>query len=202
LIGKKVAVNTVGAHQEFVLKEYLLRHGLSQQDIRQVMLVSLPPVNVEQALRQGQVDVSVLTSIYRDVAVERGGLRLLFSDLELHGNFTAGTYVMKTDFIARNPHATRRFVEGVGKALDWSRDTPLQEVQQRFSDIIAKRQRNEDGSLIKYWRSFGVAGRHGLIEAKDFQIWIDWMVRSGELRSGQLTLDGVFTNELNVPAQP
>src|SRR6478752_1063012 len=99
LNGKKVAVNTVGAHQEFALKEYLARNGFSQAEMRQVMLVSLPPVNVEQALRQGQIDVAVLTSIYRDRAVERGGLRLLFSDLDLFGSFTAGSYVMTNDFM-------------------------------------------------------------------------------------------------------
>jgi ABC-type nitrate/sulfonate/bicarbonate transport system substrate-binding protein len=172
---------------------------MTQEEIRQVMLVSLPPLNVEQALRQGQVDVSVLTSIYRDVAVERGGLRLLFSDLDLFGPFTAGTYVLKTDFIARHPQAARRFVEGVGRALDWSRDTPREQVQQRFADIIARRKRNENAALVKYWRSYGVAGRRGRIEPKDFQIWIDWLVRSGELKAGQVPRASVFTNELNVP---
>lgn len=117
LLGKKVAVNTVGAHQEFALKEYLARNGITQEEMRQVMLVSLPPINVEQALRQGQTDVSVLNSVYRDRALERGGLRLLFSDLELFGTFTAGSYVLRTDFIASHPKTARRFVEGVGKAL-------------------------------------------------------------------------------------
>jgi hypothetical protein len=66
-------------------------------------------------------------------------------------------------------------------------------------EIIAKRKRNENAALVKYWRSYGVAGRHGRIDPKDFKIWIDWMVRSGELRAGQLALNEVFTNELNVP---
>jgi ABC-type nitrate/sulfonate/bicarbonate transport system substrate-binding protein len=198
LLGKKVAVNTVGAHQEFALKEYLARSGLSQEEMRQVMLVSLPPINVEQALRQGQTDVSVLNSIYRDRALERGGLRLLFSDLELFGSFTAGSYVLRTDFIARHPKTARKFVEGVGKAIDFSRSTPREQVLERFRAIIAKRKRNEDASALKYWRSYGVAGEHGLISAQEFQTWVDWMVRAGELRKGQLDLTGVFSNDLNV----
>jgi ABC-type nitrate/sulfonate/bicarbonate transport system substrate-binding protein len=197
LIGKKVAVNTLGAHQEFALKEYLTRSGVSQEGVRQVMLVSLPPVNVEQALRQGQTDVSVLNSIYRDRAVERGGLRLLFSDLELFGSFTAGSYVMRTDFIAKHPKTARKVVAGIGKALDWSRATPRDQVHERFRAIIAKRHRNEDGSVLKYWKSYGVAGSHGRIDPRDFELWIDWMVRAGELRQGQLDLKSVYTNELN-----
>jgi len=199
LIGKKVAVNTVGAHQEFALKEYLQRSGLGADDIKQVMLVSLPPINVEQALRQKQVDVSVLTSVYRDKALERGGLRLLFSDLELFGTFTAGSYVLRNDFIERHPSTARKFVEGVGKALDFSRQTPREQVLERFRAIIAKRKRNEDASVIKYWNSYGVATRQGRIQEKDFSIWIDWMVRSGELRAGQLNLSAVYGNDLNAP---
>lgn len=199
LLGKKVAVNTLGAHQEFALKEYLGRNGFNQEEMKQVMLVSLPPINVEQALRQGQTDVSVLTSIYRDRATERGGVRLLFSDLELFGTFTAGSYVMRSDFIARHPEAARTFVQGVGKALDWSRSTPRDQVIERFKSIIAKRKRNEDATIVKYWRSYGVATPQGRIQDKDFTIWIDWMVRSGELRRGQLNLPAVYTNELNAP---
>jgi len=197
LIGKKVAVNTVGAHQEFALKEYLIRGGLSQDQIKQVMLVSLPPVNVEQALRQKQVDVAVLSSIYRDRALERGGVRPLFSDLELFGTFTAGSYVLRNDFVEKHPKTARTFVDGVGKALDWSRKTPREQVIERFRSIIAKRKRNEDASLVKYWRSYGVASRQGRIEDKDFSVWVDWMVRVGELRRGQLSLGAVYTNELN-----
>jgi ABC-type nitrate/sulfonate/bicarbonate transport system substrate-binding protein len=197
LIGRKVAVNTVGAHQEFVLKEYLARSGLNADEIKQVMLVALPPVNSEQALRQGQTDVSVLTSIFRDRAVERGGLRLLFSDRELFGSFTAGSYVMRNDFIAQHPKTAQKFVEAVGKAIEWSKATPREQVVDRFRRIIAKRKRNEDTSVVKYWQSYGVADTRGRIHAPEFQVWIDWMLRAGELRPGQLELARVYTNELN-----
>ena len=197
LIGKKVAVNTIGAHQEFVLKEYLARNGLNQAEVKQVMMVALPPINAEQALRQGQTDVSVLTSIFRDRAVERGGLRLLFSDRELFGSFTAGSYVMRNDFIAQHPKSAKKFAEAVGKAIEWSKTTPREQVIERFRAIIAKRKRNEDASVVKYWHSYGVADARGRIHPEEFQIWIDWMLRSGELRPGQVELARVYTNELN-----
>jgi ABC-type nitrate/sulfonate/bicarbonate transport system substrate-binding protein len=199
LIGKTVAVNTVGAHQEFVLKEYLGRNGLSQDEIKQVTLVALPPINAEQALRQGQTDVAVLTSIFRDRAVERGGLRLLVSDRELFGSFTAGSYVMRNDFIAKHPKTAKKFVEAVGKAIEWSKTTPREQVLERFRKVIAKRKRNEDTSVVSYWHSYGVADPRGRIQPKEFQIWIDWMLRTGELRPGQVELTRVYTNALNPP---
>lgn len=199
LLGKKVAVNTVGAHQEFALKEFLARNGFSQEEMKQVMLVALPPINVEQALRQGTLDVAVLSGIYRDRALERGGLRLLFSDRDLFGSFTAGSHVLRNDFIASRPQTARKLVEGLGRALDWSRTTPREQVIERFKSIIAKRKRNEDDSVIKYWRSYGVNGPQGRIDPHDFQIWIDWMVRAGDLQRGQLDVSAVYTNALNSP---
>ena len=95
LIGKKVAVNTLGAHLEFVLREYLARNGLTSADAKQVTLVAIPPVSGEQALRQGQVEVSALSGVLRDKALERGGIRSLFNDTDLFGQFTGGAYVLR-----------------------------------------------------------------------------------------------------------
>jgi ABC-type nitrate/sulfonate/bicarbonate transport system substrate-binding protein len=57
LLGKKISMNTLGAHSELMVKEYLFRAGLTRDDARQAMLVVIPPVNGEQVLRQRQVDV-------------------------------------------------------------------------------------------------------------------------------------------------
>ncbi len=197
LIGKKVSVNTLGAHSEFMLKEYLFRNGLTKEETNQVTMVVLPPVNGEQALRQGQVDVATLGTIFRDRALERGGIRLLFSDYQLYGEFTAGSYVLRDDFIRDHPKAARKFVEAVARALDWERTTPREEVVRRFQDLIAKRKRTEDATAIRFWLSSGVAGHSGLLTAKDFQIWLDWMVKDGELSTGQVRASDVFNNRLN-----
>ncbi|WP_437669019.1 ABC transporter substrate-binding protein [Sorangium sp. So ce131] len=197
LIGKKISVNTLGAHSEFILKEYLLRNGLSREEVSQVTLVVIPPINSELALRQKQVDVATLGGILRDKAIERGGVHPLFTDYDLFGAFTAGSYVLTKEFIRDNPRSARKFVEAVAKAIDWAQRTPRQEVIARFEKIVAQRGRNEDTSILKYWRSTGVAGRGGLISDSEFQVWIDWLVRDGELKPGQVQLGELYTNEFN-----
>jgi ABC-type nitrate/sulfonate/bicarbonate transport system substrate-binding protein len=196
-IGKKVAVNTLGAHHEFVLREYLARNGLKKEEIAQVTWVVVPPVSGEQALRQGQVDIAVLGGILRDKALERGGLTKVFSDYELYGEFTAGSYVLGRDFVKRFPKTARRFVEGTGKAIEWARATPRAEVIARFESIIARRGRNEDASAVRYWKSTGVAGSGGLIQERDYQVWIDWLVKDGQLGPGQVKAGDLYTNQLN-----
>ncbi|HTV22812.1 MAG TPA: hypothetical protein VMG12_29180 [Polyangiaceae bacterium] len=68
---------------------------------------------------------------------------------------------------------------------------------ERFRRLVAKRGRNENDDVLKYWRSYGVAGPHGAMSDKDFQVWIDWMVKDGELEPGQLSAQQLYTNELN-----
>lgn len=197
LIGKKVAVNTLGAHLEFVLREYLARGGLTAEEAKKVTLVVVPPVAGEQALRQGHVEVTTLAGVLRDKALERGGIRRLFSDKDLFGNFTGGAYVLRDKFIRDNPNTSRKLIEATAKAIEWARTSPPEEVRARFEKIIAERKRTEDASSIKYWQSTGVAGQGGRITDGELQVWIDWLVKDGVLKPGQLKASDLYTNEFN-----
>lgn len=197
LIGKKIGMNTLGAHHEFVLKEYLRKNGLTEEEIKQVTLVVVPPVNTEQVLRQKQIDVAVLGGMLRDRALERGGIRKLFSDYDLFGPFTAGSYVFTEKFIKQNPNTVKKFVEAIAKAIEWTRTTPREEVIARYQSIIEKRNRKEDKTTVTYWKSPGIAEKGGYIKPSEYQVWIDWLVRSGELKKGQIKLGDLYTNEFS-----
>jgi ABC-type nitrate/sulfonate/bicarbonate transport system substrate-binding protein len=197
LIGKKVAVNTLGAHVEFVLREYLARNGLSKAEADQVTLVVVPPVSAEQALRQKAVDVAVLQNILRDKAKQRGNLRQLFTDYELFGKFTAGSYVFSEKTLRDKPRTVKKFVEATAQAIEWARNHSREEVIARQTAIIAKRHRNEDASAIAFWQSTGIAFQGGVIQDSEFQVWLDWLIKSGQLGSGQVVLKDIYTNQFN-----
>ncbi|MET0387129.1 MAG: ABC transporter substrate-binding protein [Polyangiales bacterium] len=197
LIGKKIAMNTLGAHHEFMLREYLTRGGLTPEEIKQVTLVVVPPVNGEQALRQHQVEVAALQSILRDKALERGGLRRLFTDHELYGTFSAGSIVMTNKTLRDRPHAVRQFVNGVGRAIEWARTQPPDEVRKRQAQIISRRNRGEDPGLTAYWKSTGIAKPGGLIDDNEYRMWLTQLEKDGLLKPGQVALRDLFTNEYN-----
>jgi len=195
LIGKKIAVNTLGAHADAVINSYLKKNGLSQEEIRQVQLVVVPPNDTEEAIRRGQVDVGALGGVLQDNAVATGGLRSLFSDFELFGTFAGGQYVLRKDFIEKNPETTKIFTTGVAKAIEWERTTPRDEVIARFTSIINKRQRSESTAALKYWKSVGVPSK-GAISDQDFTRWSAWLNDTG-IVSGGITPSKYYTNDFN-----
>jgi ABC-type nitrate/sulfonate/bicarbonate transport system substrate-binding protein len=156
LIGKKIAVNTLGAHHEFMVREYLERAKLTDAEAKQVTLVVTPPVTGEQALRQGHVEVTTLGGVLRDKARERGGIRPLFTDRDLYGNFTAGSIVLHNKFIEQNPNTSRHLVAALARSIEWARNTPAAEVRARFVKIIegpqARRNRRHHPVLEKHRR--------------------------------------------------
>lgn len=197
LLGKKFGMNTLGAHQEFVMREWLARQGLSNDDIKNVELTVVPPVNAEQALRQGNIDAVALNDIWRDRALARGGLRPLFTDGSLFGDFTYGTYVVRNDFLAANADAVADLTQGTARAIRWAQVTPRDQVIAKFKQIIGARGRNESADNADYWKSTGVAEPGGVITEQSLQLWIDWLVRNGELQQGKLQSKDLYTNKFN-----
>jgi len=196
LLGKKIAVNTLGAHYEALIDTYLARNGLSAEEIKQVQLVVLPPNSTEEAIRKGQVDAGILGGVLQDNAIAVGGLRSLFNDFQLFGAFNGGQYVLRTAFIKQNPTVSKTFVNAIAKAIEWERTTPRDQVIDEFTKIITARGRNESTATLKYWKSVGVATKGGQIRDSDFTQWSEWLNKSGIVH-GTLTPSKYYTNELN-----
>jgi ABC-type nitrate/sulfonate/bicarbonate transport system substrate-binding protein len=198
LIGKKVAMNTLGAHSEFMLREYLTRNGLSPAEVKQVELIVLPPPNTEQALRAGQIDVAVLSNTLRDRAEEHGKLRLLFSDYELFGTFSMGAYVLRRRFIEDHPNTSKKLVSGIARAIEWARSTPRAEVVARLIAIAKKRDGNDAAAgILRHWRTPGIAGKGGLIAEREFTVWTSWLERDGAIAPGSVRPGKLYTNALS-----
>jgi ABC-type nitrate/sulfonate/bicarbonate transport system substrate-binding protein len=196
LIGKKVGVNTLGAHSEFVIREWLAREGLSKDEIASVQLLVVPPINTESALREGQIDVGAFSGIFQERALQKGGLRVLFTD-NIFGDFSYGSYVLRNAFIKRNPEAVKDFVQGTARAIRWAQVTPRADVVAKYKDIIGKRGRGEDPALADYWESSSIPTPGGVIKEEEIQLWIDWLVRNGGLKEGQISATDIFTNDDN-----
>ncbi len=197
LIGKKVGVNTLGAQAEAVVREWLKRGGLTPDEVAKVELVVVPPVNTEQTLRAGQIDVGALGGVLQDKALERGGITKLFGEDDLFGEFAYGTLIFRDDYIAEHKDAVADFVQGTARAIRWTQVTPPDEVRARLTKIIEGRGRGENADLVQYWKSSSLPTSGGVIQSDEISTWVDWLVDDGQLTQGQLDPNALFTNEFN-----
>jgi ABC-type nitrate/sulfonate/bicarbonate transport system substrate-binding protein len=197
LVGKKIGVNTLGGQNEADVHDYLRRAGLSEDQVKKVQLVPLPPPNTEDALRRGQIDVAALSGQFRQRAVADGGLRPLFTEITEYGPFNGGPYVFRNDFISKHPDAVRAFTAGVAKAIEWEKHTPRAQVIAEFSKIIKNRHRpDEDTSTLQYWQSVGVPSKGGTISDADFTRWQSWLNDTGSAH-GAFDAAKFYTNKFN-----
>ncbi len=88
--GKTVAVNTLGAHLDYTVREALHQKGLPQNAAN---LVTVPGPQLEQVLRSGQADVAAFgywQTTFEGAARQNGGLRAVFDDTDVLGEIAGG----------------------------------------------------------------------------------------------------------------
>ncbi|MCR8657156.1 ABC transporter substrate-binding protein [Paenibacillus endoradicis] len=202
LVGKSIAVNTLGAHAEFAIKDILRSAGLTDAQVKEVTLIVIPPINMEQSLRQKQVDAIMTSGMIRELMIANGGVKKIASDYEQYGTFTAGSYVFRDSFIDQYPDVVRDFTQGVARAIDWLKVTPKEEVIATYTTIINDRQREENTNAVQYFISTSIDSDHGLLTEEDFARWLTWLIENGDLKEGSIKPSDVYTNEFNEFAAP
>ncbi|RWO95603.1 MAG: ABC transporter substrate-binding protein [Mesorhizobium sp.] len=182
IAGKTIAVNTLGAHLDYTVREAL--HGVGLQPDA-ANLVVVPGPQLEQTLRSRQVDIAALgywQATFAGALVDNGRVRGVFNDTDVLGELAGGFIVLRRDFITAHPEGARNFVEQSARAADWSRQNP-DEARKVLADILDKR--GENGALARYWTGFGL--REGAkADDRDIDFWVSVLERDGRLPKGKL----------------
>ena len=197
LIGKKIAVNTLGANAEAVIDTYLADGGLSQDEIAQVTLVPLPPATSESLLREKQVDAVYLNGTFREVALQRPGLEVLVDDIDVVGPYNGGGISLRDQWVAQHPEGAKEFVAGMAKAVAWAQEHSAKEVVDTMSTYLDEDGRGEQADALKYWKGLGISTEGGTLSDDDFSIWVDWLEANGEVEDGAVDVADLYTNDLN-----
>lgn len=188
IAGKSIAVNTLGAHLDYTIREALHSVGLPTDAANQIVV---PGPQLEQVLRSGQVDISAFgywQTTFEGAARKTGGLRAIFDDTDVLGEIAGGFVVLHRDFVKAHPEAAKIFVEQSARALDYAREHP-EETRQIFAKAL--KERGETPDIAQYFRGYGVRAG-GLPVERDVQFWIDVLVREGKLKEGQLAAKDVL----------
>lgn len=181
IVGKTIAVNTLGAHLDYTVRQALFN---LKQPLDAAKLIVVPGPQLEQTLRSHQIDIAALgywQSTFEGKLKEGGGVRAVFDDTDVLGEIAGGFAVLRRDFIAANPEAARHFVEESGRAADWSRKNP-EEAKKVLAGIF--KERGEKPELANYSTGFGV--REGAkATPNDIDFWIAALERDGKLPKGK-----------------
>ncbi|WP_110240534.1 ABC transporter substrate-binding protein [Nocardioides gilvus] len=199
LVGKKVAVNTLGANSEAVLDTWFDQEGLSDEEKDRITLVPLPPLNTPEALGKGQVDAAVVSFIGFKTTAAKYDVVELTNDVDVVGEpYAGGGLTLRNEFIERNPNTTKQLVEGVVTAIEFIETHTTQELfdiyfpyleEEGFADYIPAIEANFPGTL-------GIDAEP-VIADEDIQRWVDWLDDRGDIDGSELDVSDVYTNEFN-----
>lgn len=182
LAGRTVAVNTLGAHLDYTVREALHAEGLPTDAAN---LVVVPGPQLEQVLRAGQVDVAAFgywQTTFEGAAREAGGLRAILDDTDVLGEIAGGFAVLRRDWVDAHPEEARAFVEASARALDFARENP-EETRAIFARVLGERGENPD--VARFFAGYGVR-EGGLPVERDIRFWIDVLEREGLVEAGLL----------------
>lgn len=190
---KSIAVNILGAHLDYTIREYLRSHGLAKDDVK---LITVPGPQLDLILRHKQADIVAVgawQNIFAGKIEAEGGARVLFNDYDVLGDIALGSNAMKKSFIDQHPQAVSDFVTASAKAADWTAEHP-EEARKLFAAIL--KERGDNPSLADYWLGYGLQ-KHALYKDHDIKFWLDVMEREGKLKSGQFSSEDIATNRYN-----
>lgn len=197
LVGKRIAVNVLGAENDYLVRQFLRQNGLS---IGQVELVVVPWAQQEQVLKSGQVDVAASFSYaYFGPAHERGGLRELpgTRGFDIKGCNTGSGQGFREEFIKKHPDTVRSFVTAFEKTnrLIWEefRKDPGR-VKKAYVEIATRKGGNP--KLAEYYRP-AWSPEYPFATDRDLQYWLDIFAAEGKIKTGQIKPSDVYTHEFN-----
>ena len=175
LAGTTIAINTLGAQLDFVVREAVASVDVPLQSVK---MITVPTPQLEQVLRSGQADVVAVgywANTFQGAMEEAGGVRTLFTDLDIIGELSGGFAIMNRDFVEAHEDAVRTFTLQSARALEFSREHPA-EAREAIARVLERRGENAD--MAQFFLGYGVRDG-GLGTEQDVAFWIDVMSRAG-----------------------
>ncbi|MDR2140386.1 MAG: ABC transporter substrate-binding protein [Deltaproteobacteria bacterium] len=185
LVGKKIGSPGSSGCNGYFHMAFMRKHGIA--DVKNVasLVVIKEPV-IEQALRQGDVDVALMHKIPEYFA-NNDEFRVIFSDYDIWENRGGGTpFFFHLDIIKNRPDVIRGFATAMAKTANWANEHPLENRQ-----ITARRTKSDINKVTERYYA-----PNAIIKAESVTVWIDFLKEYNEL-TVDVPLDKIYTNEFN-----
>jgi ABC-type nitrate/sulfonate/bicarbonate transport system substrate-binding protein len=185
LEGKVIGIPSIGGCNEYTPYAFLVKAGVADPK-NKVEITVIPEKNLEQALRQGDIDLAMLHSTPEEI-VRKGEFAILFSDWDVWGPDGGATpFIFSNQFIADHPEAVRSFVSAVADTLNWINANPRQSLE-----ITAKAFNLDINRMAaRYFTP------DGIMKERTVDVWNELLVDFKEIEA-PVPPERVFTNAFN-----
>ena len=117
LKGKTIGTSVYGGYTNIVARGVLAKNGLDPD--KDVKTVEVPFRVMEENIRKGEIATGEQPQHFYTAAHRRGGVRDLFTSLDLFESAPLLLQVFRADVIARHPEAIRGFLADWVTAAEW-----------------------------------------------------------------------------------
>jgi ABC-type nitrate/sulfonate/bicarbonate transport system substrate-binding protein len=185
LVGKTIGIPMIGGCNEYTPYAYLDKFGIDDPK-NKIEITVIPENNLEQALRQGEIDLAMLHSTPEEINRD-GEFDILFTDYDVWGTDGGGTpLVFSTQYISEHPDVVRSFVSATVKPLNW-----INENNSTAGDITAKYYKIDRNQVSdRYFVP------NGIIKEETITIWTKLLRDFDEIKDN-IPLEKIYTNEYN-----
>ncbi|MDR2422506.1 MAG: ABC transporter substrate-binding protein [Deltaproteobacteria bacterium] len=185
MMGKKIGSPSATGCSGYFPLAFLRKFGVKDQK-NAIEQVIIKETLIEQALRQGDVDVALMhkTPEYFE---NNGEFRVLFSDYDIWENRGGGTpFYFHLDFIKAHPEVVRGFAAAMAKTANWASANP-----RLNREITARRTKTDVNSITERYYA-----PNAIIKEESVTVWMDLLLEYNELTQ-EVDLNRVYTNEFN-----
>ncbi|HBF37203.1 MAG TPA: transporter [Firmicutes bacterium] len=193
LIGKKIAVGTLGGCVELLTAEFLRQNHLPKNKIE---IVVMKDQLQEEALRQGLIDVAVVHPPYNVKAENAGGVKILTTSWDIGskaGDGSIGGLAVRAfsdDFLRKYPDVVKAYIVADLKAQHWINKhyNEALEIESKYLNIPLK---DMAGNVYpdQWW-----------IKPSQIEWWIQTAYKNklaGFEKPGEIKAADIFTNRFN-----
>lgn len=180
----KVAVSGTNTCTDIIAMEWFRQHGISKQNVN---FVIMPDEQIEQAVKQGLVDIGCVHPPYTKKAQNDGGTRQLFTSYDAVHGPSAGASIrgFSDKFIEQHPEQVAGFTKAIIRAHKW-----MNTHQDEAMKIEAQKLNIPVKDMAPFWYD-----ESNYVQNLYIQKWIDMMVDDGLLKKGEIKTTDLYTND-------
>ncbi|MDR3258635.1 MAG: ABC transporter substrate-binding protein [Fusobacteriaceae bacterium] len=185
LKGAKVGVSSIAVCSSGYVQYYLERGGWSKDDVE--FLTFATSGTQEQAVIQGDIDVSTSHTPYAEITLKTGEVRSIGTTYDIFhsGAGGLGARTLAERIINEHPEVAQGFVNAMYRARVWTNDHFVE-----AGDLVAAVLGLNKGDVLAIYQD-----TNKNIDPDYLKIWFDIGIKIGFWKEGDITPDEIYTNQ-------